>query len=49
MNYRWMLPAAAAVGFAVLMSMAKDGARMALVAYDKHEEAIRKAEALVQK
>ncbi len=30
-------------------SMAKDGARMALVAYDKHEEAIRKAEALVPK
>ena len=30
-------------------SMAKEGARMALIAYDKHEEAIRKAEALAQK
>jgi len=28
-------------------SMAREGARMALVAYDRHEEAIRKAEALL--
>ncbi|MBI3514545.1 MAG: hypothetical protein HY060_10850 [Proteobacteria bacterium] len=25
MNYRWMLPAAAMLGFVVLMGMAKDG------------------------
>ena len=29
-------------------SMARDAARMALVAYDRHEEAIRKAEALAR-
>ncbi len=29
-------------------SMAREGARMALVAYDRHEEAIRKAESLVR-
>ena len=29
-------------------SMAREGARMALVAYDRHEEAIRKAEALAR-
>jgi hypothetical protein len=29
-------------------SMAREGARMALVAYDRHEEAIRKAEGLAR-